>query len=80
MTEIALYEAKNKLSALIDAVARGEQITIPRRGQAAAMLVPIDDTFNRAKARQAAEALLGIRKGVTLGDLTVKDLVNEGRP
>lgn len=80
MPEIALYEAKNKLSGLLDEVATGKQITITRHGKAAARLVPADHGFDRAKAIQAAKTLLAIRQSVTLGDLSIKELVNEGRP
>jgi prevent-host-death family protein len=80
MLEVALYEAKNKLSGLLDEVATGKQITITRRGKAAARLVPADHGFDRAKVMQVAKTLFEIRKGVTLGDLSIKALVNEGRP
>ena len=80
MREIALYEAKNTLSSLLDEVAAGKHITITRRGKAAARLVPADHGFDRAKAMQAAKTLFEIRKGVTLGGLSMKELVNEGRP
>ena len=80
MLEIALYEAKNKLSWLLDEVAVGKQITITRHGKAAARLVPADQGFDRSKAMQAAKTLFEIRKGVTFGGLSLKDLVNEGRP
>ena len=79
MFEIALYEAKNKLSGLLDEVAAGKQIIITRHGKAAARLVPADHGFDRAKAVQAAKTLFEIRKDVTLGDLSIKDLVNAGR-
>lgn len=79
MKEIALYEAKNKLSALLDEVATGQQITITRHGKPVARLVP-EPGFDRAKARQAAEMLLEVSKGITLGpDLTIKELIDEGR-
>jgi prevent-host-death family protein len=78
--EVPLYEAKNKLSGLLDEVAAGKQITITRHGKPVARLVPADQGFDRAKAREAAKMLLEIRQGVTLGGLSVKDLVNEGRP
>ena len=80
MQEIALYEAKNKLSGLLDEVATGKQIIITRHGKAAARLVPVGDGFDRVKAAQTAKTLFEIRKGVTLGGLSIKDLVNEGRP
>jgi hypothetical protein len=34
----------------------------------------------RARARQAAGNIIARRKGVTLGGLNIKDLINEGRP
>ncbi len=80
MVEIALYEAKNRLSGLLDEVATGKRIVITRHGKAAALLVPVGHGFDRAKAAQAATTLLDIRKGVTLGGLSVKELANEGRP
>ena len=38
MTEVALYEAKNRLSELIERVQRGEVIAITRRGKVVAQL------------------------------------------
>jgi hypothetical protein len=35
---------------------------------------------SRARARQAAANIIARRKGVTLGGLSIKDLINEGRP
>lgn len=80
MREIALNAAKSKLSGLLDEVERGEEFVITRHGKAVARLTPVQPAFDRAKARQAARALLESRKGVTLGGLSIKELVNEGRP
>ncbi|MDR0250389.1 MAG: type II toxin-antitoxin system prevent-host-death family antitoxin [Burkholderiales bacterium] len=80
MREVALFEAKNKLSGLLDQVAAGEEFLITRHGKAVARLAPVKPTFDRAKAKQAAKMLLEARKGVTLGGLSIKELVNEGRP
>ncbi len=38
--EVAAFEAKNKLSALLDLVERGEEVTITRHGRLVARLVP----------------------------------------
>ena len=38
------------------------------------------DEARREKARQAAANIIARRKGVTLGGLKIKDLINEGRP
>ncbi|MDR2991426.1 MAG: type II toxin-antitoxin system prevent-host-death family antitoxin [Burkholderiaceae bacterium] len=80
MSEVALFEAKNKLSGLLDQVAVGEEFIITRHGKAVARLAPVEPAFDRVKARQAARMLLEARKGVTLGGLSIKELVNEGRP
>jgi hypothetical protein len=37
------------------------------------------DEESRARARQAAANIIARRKGVTLGGLSIKDLINEGR-
>lgn len=78
--QIALYEAKNKLSGLVDEVLRGGEVTITRRGKAVARLMPVEGGFDRAKAEQAAKRLLELRENFTLGGLSVKELKNEGRP
>jgi prevent-host-death family protein len=80
MREIGAFEAKNKLSTLLDWVEHGEEVVITRRGKAVARLVRADTGIDRARAQRAAEGLLEARRGLRLGDLRVKDLVNEGRP
>ncbi|MDR2243994.1 MAG: type II toxin-antitoxin system prevent-host-death family antitoxin [Burkholderiales bacterium] len=80
MPEIALFEAKNKLSGLLDQVALGEEFIITRHGKPAARLAPVKPTFDRAKARQAAKALLEASRGLSLGGIPIKELINEGRP
>jgi hypothetical protein len=44
-----------------------------------AIHLPEDGVFDRARARAAAARIRELRKGVTLGGLTIKDLINEGR-
>lgn len=80
MREVGAFEAKNKLGTLLDWVANGEEVLITRHGKAVARLVPAIPSFNRDKARQAARSLLEASRGVTLGGLRIKDLVNDGRP
>ncbi|MBK8767257.1 MAG: type II toxin-antitoxin system Phd/YefM family antitoxin [Burkholderiaceae bacterium] len=57
MHEIGAFEAKNKLSALLDLVAQGEEVVITRHGKPVARMVPAVPSFDRAKARQAAQGL-----------------------
>lgn len=80
MREVGAFEAKNKLSALLDWVAGGEEVVITRRGKAVARLVPAGVGFDRAKARRAMEGILEARRGVKLGGLSLEELVDEGRP
>ena len=53
MREVGAFEAKNKLSQLLDEVERGEEITITRHGKEVARLVPARQGFNREEARAA---------------------------
>jgi prevent-host-death family protein len=76
---IGAFEAKNKLSALLDEVELGGEVTITRHGKPVARLVPATGGVDREKAKRAVEAIRAMRKGVTLGGLRVKDLIDEGR-
>jgi prevent-host-death family protein len=78
--EIGAFEAKNRFGQLLEQVERGEEIVITRRGRPVAKLVPADPGFDRDKARRAVAGILRLSKGVTLGGLKIKDLINEGRP
>ena len=35
--------------------------------------------FDREKARRAAEGLIAASKGLSLGGISIKELINEGR-
>jgi prevent-host-death family protein len=53
MKEVGAFEAKNKLSALLDLVERGEEVIITRHGREVARLVPARGVVNRNEARAA---------------------------
>ena len=57
MTAIGAFEAKNKLSELLDRAEAGEEVVITRRGRPVAKLVPISGTRDVAKAREAAQRI-----------------------
>ena len=78
MREIGAFEAKNTLGTLLDLVEKGEEVAITRRGKRVARLVP-DAGRDREDARRAAEEILAMSKGATLGGLKIKDLIEEGR-
>lgn len=79
MHKVGAFEAQNKLETLLDWVASGEDVVITRHGQVVARLVPATASFDREAAKKAADGLRNASRGVTLGGLKVKDLVNEGR-
>jgi len=55
--EVGSFEAKNKLSALLDRAERGEEIVITRRGRPVAKLVAFHERHDRAAARAAAQRM-----------------------
>ena len=73
------FAVEDALGSLFDRVEKGEEVAITRRGKRIARLVPDKAEHDREKARQAVEAILEMSKGVTLGGLKIKDLINEGR-
>ena len=83
MKEVAVYEAKTRLSELLADVEQGEQIIITRRGQRVARLVSVMAARRGASSqRQQVGATIASlreqRKGVVLeGDL--RDLIADGR-
>ena len=77
MRTLGLFEAKQKLSELVDRAGRGERIGITRRGKLAALIVPahtessLEDIFQDIdQIRKRAKRHIGI---------SAKDLIEEGR-
>ena len=79
MKEVGAFEAKSRLGQLLDWVEAGEEVVITRRGKVVARLVPPSPAFDRERSRRAVQRIRAMRKGVTLGGLRIKDLINEGR-
>ncbi len=80
MSAVALFDAKNRLSELVDRVVAGEVIEITRRGIVVARLAPPEDAATRQRSAQGAVARLQqASRGVTLGPLTSRSLVRAGR-
>jgi prevent-host-death family protein len=78
MRSVGTFEAKTHLSALLEQVERGEEITITRHGKAVARLVPVRAVTQDRLARTVAQ-LKSFRRGRRLGDLSAKALIEEGR-
>ena len=79
MNNVALYEAKNRLSELIHRVEAGEEIAITRRGKVVARLVGPTHQQADQRAQGAVAALRTSRHGVSLGRLTSRELIRDGR-
>ena len=79
MREVGAFEAKNKLAELLDEVERGGEVVITRRGKPAARLVSAVGAIDREAARAASRRILERSRGVTLGGLSLKSLIEEGR-
>ena len=79
METVGAYQAKTHLPALLDRVSAGEQITITRHGVPVAKLVPPDEKA-RAEIRKTINAILETRKGWRLNGLSIKEMIEEGRP
>ena len=75
---IGAFEAKNRLSELLDAAENGEEVVITKHGRPVAKLVPVDDV-DRAKVRETIEWFKDFRKKHPLRGLKIKELINEGR-
>jgi antitoxin (DNA-binding transcriptional repressor) of toxin-antitoxin stability system len=79
MNAVALFEAKNRLSELIDRVQAGEEFVITRRGKVVARLALPESHEAEQRAGDAITSLRSSRKGVSLGRLKSRDLITEGR-
>lgn len=75
------YEAKSHLPALLERVAKGESITITRHGKPVAQLVPVQ-VESKPDVRNAVREMLEFRDKsgpVLADDVTIRDLIHEGR-
>jgi prevent-host-death family protein len=81
--EVGVLEAKTHLSALLEEVAAGEEVTITRHGKAIAKLVPSEP--QPRDRREVVAAIRALRDDIERQfgideDLDWKAAVNEGRP
>jgi prevent-host-death family protein len=79
MTTISFYDARTHLSELLDQVAKGKKILITRRGKPAALLSPPPKEAKK-DVRQVLQEMKALRRGNVLGpDVSIRDLIEEGR-
>jgi prevent-host-death family protein len=76
---VGAYDAKTHFSELLDRVESGEEITITKHGNPVARLVPVKKVHTPEERRAAIERIMEMSKGLSLGGLRIRDLINEGR-
>jgi prevent-host-death family protein len=80
MTTVGIFEAKNRLSELVERAARGEEIVITRRGEQVARLMPPRAPDPLGQARTLAARIRNSRSGQDLGGgASIRDLIEDGR-
>jgi prevent-host-death family protein len=79
MTTVGAYEAKTHFSELLKKVEEGETITVTRHGVPVARIIPIDTS--REEGLSAMEILHRYRRErrPTLGGISLRELIEEGR-
>ncbi len=80
MRTVSASEARQKLSQLLGDVERGEVVSITRRGRPVARLTPVRSR-SRADVAAAIQAWEAYRaeQNITLGGLSIRELMDEGR-
>lgn len=83
MKSVAVFEAKNRFSELINAVEHGEEITITRHGNPVARLVSVSvagagDAGQRQRVAAAVASLRQLGQGAELGT-TLTQAIESGR-
>lgn len=78
MKSVGLFEAKQKLSELVQRASEGEKIGITRRGKLAAVISPACDALDLKQVFAEIEQIRRRAKPLPKG-MTVKDLIEEGR-
>jgi len=79
MITVGAFEAKTHLSALLEKVAGGEEVTITKHGKPIARLIKAA-AVDQADIDDAVAQLRRLRKGTILGGLSWKELRDGGRP
>ena len=79
METIGAYDAKTHLPKLLERVSKGERITITKHGVPVAILQPFDSTKTIDIGSTITE-LRRFREKNTLSGLSIREMIEEGRP
>ena len=78
MTEVGAFEAKTHLPKLLERVHKGERFLITKHGHPVAELIPFRKR-DPEKIRMAIDCLKAIQKTHSLGGLSIREMIDEGR-
>lgn len=78
MSEIDVFEARTHLPRLLQRVQGGERFVITRHDHPVAELIPCRGA-DKDQVRTAIENLKEFRSSHTLGGLSIRELIEEGR-
>ena len=78
MKTVGAFDAKTHLNELLQRASKGETIQITRRGIPVAKLSP-PDSSQKEDAHGLAASIRQLRRGATLGKLSIRELIDEGR-
>lgn len=78
MITVGAFEAKTQFSALLERVARGEEVLITRHGKPIARLVP-EQVIDRQQVAETIRKMKDLAEGCRLGGLSIRELREEGR-
>ncbi len=78
MSNVGVFQAKARLSELIDQVQRGAEVIITRHGNPVARLVPAK-VAAEADRSEAVAALRRFSKGIKAGRIDLKAIIAAGR-
>ena len=80
MDKIQLFEAKARLSELVDRAEAGRETVITRRGRAVARLVPVQAAGAKSANAQVIDRIIRFSKTLKVkGRVNLRELIDEGR-
>ena len=74
------YDAKMRFSELLQMAESGKEITITKHGTPVARIVPVKKKHSVRQRWEAIKRIQKMQRSLWLGDLKIRDLINEGRP
>ena len=85
MKHVGIFEAKTRLSSLVDEVEKGAEVIITRHGKPVAKLVGCQDEMAEDLIAKRKQAIAEIRemarnRGLRISHEEIKSWIDEGRP